>query len=68
MMYGIIALVGFIFGFILACYLVVSKYYVGDMEVNLYDPMKDTYKMYVNDFDKINKSKYILFKVEHTQK
>lgn len=68
MMYGIIALVGFIFGFILACYLVVSKYYVGEMKVDLYDPMKDTYKMYVNDFDKINKSKYILFKVEHTQK
>lgn len=68
MMYGIIALVGFIFGFILACYLVVSKYYVGEMEVDYKDPMKDIYRLRVNDFDKIDKSKYVLFKVERTHK
>ena len=40
----------------------------GEMEINHFDPMKDTYKMHINDFDKMDKSKYVLFKVKHTQK
>lgn len=61
-------LIGFIFGFMLACYLIISKYYVGEMEVDYTDPMKDIYRLRVNNFDKIDKSKYVLFKVDRTHK
>lgn len=61
-------LIGFIFGFASACYLIISKYYVGEMEVDYTDPMKDIYRLRVNNFDKIDKSKYVLFKVDRTHK
>ena len=64
----ILGLICFALGFIFACYRVVNKYYSGEMEINHFDPMKDTYKMHINDFDKMDKSKYVLFKVKHTQK
>ena len=62
----ILGLICFNLGFIFACYRVFTKYYSGEMEINHDDPMKDTYKMHVNNFDKMDKSKYVLFKVEHT--
>ena len=69
MMYEVIlGLICFTLGFIFACYLVVNKYYSGEMEVDYTDPTKDIYRMHVNDFNKIDKSKYVLFKVKHTQK
>ena len=69
MMYDVIlGLICFTLGFIFACHRVLNKYYFGEMEINHYDPMKDTYKMHINDFDKMDKSKYVLFKVKHTQK
>lgn len=66
MYYVILGLICFNLGFIFACYRVFTKYYSGEMEINHDDPMKDTYKMHVNNFDKMDKSKYVLFKVEHT--
>ena len=67
MMYDVIlGLICFNLGFIFACYRVFTKYYSGEMEINHDDPMKDTYRMHVNDFNKIDKSKYVLFKVKHT--
>ncbi len=66
MMYGVIGFVCFVFGFIFACCCVVNKYYSGEMEVDYTDPAKDIYRMHVNDFNKIDKSKYVLFKVKHT--
>lgn len=66
MMYGVIGFVCFVFGFIFACCCVVNKYYSGEMEVDYTDPAKDIYRMHVNDFNKIDKSKYVLFKVKRT--
>ena len=69
MMYEVIlGLICFTLGFIFACCRVFNKFYSGEMEINHVDPMKDTYKMRINDFNKIDKSKYVLFKVKHTQK
>ena len=69
MMYDVIlGLICFALGFIFACSRVVNRYYSGEMEINHFDPMKDTYQMHINDFDKMDKSKYVLFKVKHTQK
>lgn len=69
MMYEVIlGLICFTLGFIFACYCVVNKYYSGEMEINYIDPMKDTYKLLIDDFDKIDKSKYVLFRVKYTQK
>ena len=69
MMYEVIlGLICFTLGFIFACCRVFNKYYSGEMEINYIDPMKDTYKMRINDFNKIDKSKFVLFKVKHTQK
>lgn len=69
MMYDVIlGLICFNLGFIFACYRVVNKYYSGEMEVDYTDPAKDIYRMHVNDFNKIDKSKYVLFKVKRTQK
>ena len=69
MMYDVIlGLICFALGFIFACSRVVNRYYSGEMEINHFDPMKDTYKMHINDCDKMDKSKYVLFKVKHTQK
>ena len=67
MMYDVIlGLICFNLGFIFACYRVVNKYYSGEMEVDYTDPAKDIYRMHVNDFNKIDKSKYVLFKVKRT--
>lgn len=69
MMYDVIlGLICFNLGFIFACYRVFNKYYSGEMEVDYTDPAKDIYRMHVNDFNKIDKSKYVLFKVKRTQK
>ena len=69
MMYDVIlGLICFNLGFIFACYRVVNKYYSGEMVVDYTDPAKDIYRMHVNDFNKIDKSKYVLFKVKRTQK
>ena len=64
----ILGLICFVLGFIFARWRVVSKYYLGKMKVDYTDPMKDIYSMQVEDFNKIDKSKYVLFKVERTQK
>lgn len=64
----ILGLICFVLGFIFACWRVVKKYYLGVMKVDYTDPMKDIYSMQVEDFNKIDKSKYVLFKVERTQK
>ena len=64
----ILGLICFNLGFIFACYRVVTKYYSGEMEVDYTDPAKDIYRMHVNDFNKIDKSKYVLFKVKRTHK
>ena len=69
MMYDVIlGLICFNLGFIFACYRVFTKYYSGEMEIDYTDPAKDIYRMHVNDFNKIDKSKYVLFKVKRTQK
>ena len=69
MMYEVIlGLICFNLGFIFACYSVVNKYYSGEMEVDYTDPAKDIYRKHVNDFNKIDKSKYVLFKVKRTHK
>ena len=55
MMYEVIlGLICFTLGFIFACYRIFNKYYSGEMEIN--------------DLDKINNSKFVLFKVKYTQK
>ena len=64
----ILGLICFVLGFIFARWRVVNKYYLGKMKVGYTDPMKDIYSMHVEDFNKIDKSKYVLFKVERTQK
>ena len=64
----ILGLICFVLGFIFARWRVVNKYYLGKMKVDCTDPMKDIYSMQVEDFNKIDKSKYVLFKVERTQK
>lgn len=64
----ILGLICFVLGFIFASWRVVNKYYLGKMKVDYTDPMKDIYSMQVEDFSKIDKSKYVLFKVERTQK
>lgn len=64
----IIGLICFVLGFVFACWRVINKYYLGVMKVDYTDPMKDIYSMQVEDFNKIDKSKYVLFKVERTQK
>ena len=63
----ILGLICFVLGFIFARR-VTNKYYLGKMKVDYTDPMKDIYSMQVEDFNKIDKSKYVLFKVERTQK
>ena len=69
MMYDVIlGLICFALGFIFACSRVVNRYYSGEMEVDYTDPAKDIYRMHIDDFNKIDKSKYVLFKVKHTQK
>lgn len=64
----ILGLVCFVLGFVFAGWRVVKKYYLGVMKVDYTDPMKDIYSMQVEDFNKIDRSKYVLFKVERTQK
>lgn len=64
----ILGLICFVLGFIFARWHVVKKYYLGVMKVDYTDPMKDIYSMQVEDFNKIDRSKYVLFKVERTQK
>lgn len=64
----ILGLICFVLGFIFARWHVINKYYLGKMKVDYADPMKDIYSMQVEDFNKIDKSKYVLFKVERTQK
>ena len=64
----ILGLICFVLGFIFASWRVVNKYYLGEMKVDYTDPMKDIYRMQVKDFNKIDKNKYVLFKVERTQK
>ena len=63
----ILGLICFVLGFIFARWHVTNKY-LGKMKVDYTDPMKDIYSMQVEDFNKIDKSKYVLFKVERTQK
>lgn len=63
-----LGLICFVLGFIFARWYVANKYYLGKMKVDYTDPMKDIYSMQVEDFNKIDKSKYVLFKVERTQK
>jgi len=64
----ILGLICFVLGFIFAYRIVINKFYLGKMKVDYTDPMKDIYSMQVEDFNKIDKSKYVLFKVERTQK
>ena len=64
----ILGLICFVLGFIFARWRITNKYYLGKMKVDYTDPMKDIYSMQVEDFNKIDKSKYVLFKVERTQK
>ena len=56
----ILGLICFVLGFIFARWRITNKYYLGKMKVDYTDPMKDVYR--------IDKSKYVLFKVERTQK
>lgn len=61
MIYGVI---GFVIGFIFTLYLVCKFYLNGEMVVDYNDPTKDIYKLCIRDFNKLDKAKFLLVKIE----
>lgn len=55
--------VGFIFGFLVSwiCFRKCLKN--GNFQINERDAMKDVYTLYIDDFDKVHKRKYLLLKI-----
>ena len=54
--------IGFIFGFLVSWVVIISRFKNGNFQINETDAMKDVYTLYIDDFDKVHKRKYLLLK------
>ena len=55
--------IGFIFGFLVSWVVVKLRFKNGNFQINESDVNKDVYTLYIDDFNKVHKRRYLLLRI-----
>ena len=55
--------IGFIFGFLVSWMVVKLRFKNGNFQINESDVNKDVYTLYIDDFNKVHKRRYLLLRI-----